>query len=161
LIFRFLSLRTLLLVFCPLYPHSKTTSFWAQNSVILTIKIIYLFFKKKIRKRKILKEEEEEENQGWLQPLLGRTTPFLAKGWLEPPPRPVWGTTPMAKGVVQPPLKGKKKKKMDFRLLRVAGPLPRAPWRWFGHPKKLKTFFFLPFGVAEPSRWPWEWFDQP
>jgi hypothetical protein len=42
-IFRFLSLRTLLLVLYPLYPHSETTSFWTpkqhcfglQNNVVL------------------------------------------------------------------------------------------------------------------------------
>jgi hypothetical protein len=55
-------------VVCPLYPHSKTTSFqipklrlFAKNDVVLTIKIIiYYFFKGKYFK----KEKKREENWG-------------------------------------------------------------------------------------------------
>jgi hypothetical protein len=68
-----------------------------------------------------------KRNRGWLQPPLwpkwgGRTTPFLAKGWLvlrvvEPPPWP--------KGVVQPPPKGQKKKEKEEWVL--------VFWGWLDH----------------------------
>jgi hypothetical protein len=68
-----------------------------QNDVILTINFFFPF------KKKRKKERKKDENQGlkWG----GRATPFLGKGWLEPPPQPVWGWSGH-------PQKAKKKKKI-------------------------------------------------
>jgi hypothetical protein len=130
---------------------------------------------------------------GWLKPPLaqkwgGRTTPFLAKGWLNQPygggrsrPRPL--------GVFWPPRKAKKKKKgkMGFGLwgwpnhpqgpgdgfghpLRPVGGVPKSPpgpRGWFGHPQRPKPifpfffFFFWPYRVAGPPPKAWGGFGHP
>jgi hypothetical protein len=88
---------------------------------------------------------------GWLgQKWGGPTTPFLAKGWLEPPLRPVWGWSnhPMAKGVVRPPPKAQKKKKKQNKVWVLAF------WGWPDHP--------LGHGVVRPP--PdrlWGWLQPP
>jgi hypothetical protein len=92
----------------------------------------------------------------------GRTTPFLAKWWLEPPLRPVWWWSNHPHGQEGGPATPKRpKKKKGFELLaRVASTTPivdmgvteatPSPWWWSGHLQKPKTlfffFFFWPFG---------------
>jgi hypothetical protein len=126
LIFRFLSLRTLLLVIYPLYLS-------LQNYAVLgsTIKIIIIFFFKKKRKRKEIgggSSHPHGQSRG------GRTTP-MAKGWSDHPQKAKKKKT-----------KNKKKKKGECVL---------GFWGWFGHPQKPKTFLYLfiifwHFGVAGP-----------
>jgi hypothetical protein len=75
----------------------------------------------------------------------------LVKGWLELPPRPVWGdlTTPTPKEMVQLPQKAKKKKKSKkkkkgFGLLRVAEATPK-PLEVVRPPPKIQNPFFVFF----------------
>jgi hypothetical protein len=83
----------------------------------LTIKIFFL------KKKKNIKKKKKKEGNHWPK--------------MEWPDLPIFGhsrsrgdrTTPMAKGVVWPPLKGQRERereRMAFGLLGVARPLPRA-----------------------------------
>jgi hypothetical protein len=75
----------------------------------------------------------------------GWTTPFLAKGWLEPPPRPVWGWSnhPYGKRGNPATPKGQKQKKQKKVFGFWGGCL--GPWGWSQKPKTF-FFFFGPFG---------------
>jgi hypothetical protein len=73
-----------------------------QNEVVLAIKIIYLFiFFKKDNLLLLFKKKKKKERKKKIK-----------GGWSHPHGRSGGGrTTPMAKWVVRPPLKGQKKKK--------------------------------------------------
>jgi hypothetical protein len=114
------------------------------------------------------KKKKREIRGGWSHLLAhkwgGRTTPFLAKGWLRPP-HPVWGgrSHPQAFGGCPATPKATKKKKIKIKRngfvpLGVAGPPPRAwggfshplrphpgPWGWSGHPQRHKPILFFFF----------------
>jgi hypothetical protein len=116
----------------------------------------------------------------------GRTTPFLAKGWLRPPHTGRMGVAEATPGLwgwsghPKRPPKKKKKGKNGFWPLGVAGPPPRAtPLRPAvrSHPQALgggpatpkgqnpfpppPFFFFGPFGVAGPPPKAWGGFGHP
>jgi hypothetical protein len=103
----------------------------------------------------------------------GRTTPFLAKGWLRPPHTGRMGVAEATPGLwgwsghpERPKKKKKKKRKNAFWPLGVAGPPPSAwgwlrtplagrrwwlrpppcPWGWSGHPQRPKPIFPFFFG---------------
>jgi hypothetical protein len=111
------------------------TSFWA-----LFIIIIFLKKDENWKKKKRIKKRKKKKMKIWGHPL-GQKWGGLAKGWLEPPPRLVWGWPdhPLGQGggsaTPKGPKKKKKKKKkkkrekmvkMGFELLEVARPFPMA-----------------------------------
>jgi hypothetical protein len=112
--------------------HSKTTLFCPKQcsfGPFLILVYLFIFFKKKLKKKK------GESGVALAQKWGGRTTPFLAKGWLQPPhtarmgwPKPppgLWGWS----GHPESHQEKKKKKRNGFVPLGVAGPPPRA-WVW-------------------------------
>jgi hypothetical protein len=131
-IFQILSLRTLLEKSAHYTLHSKTTPFWAcpkRRSFGQFLIFVFCFFLRKTLKEK---KKKGEIGGGWSHPLAqkwgGRTTPFLAKGWLWPPhvagmgwPKPppgLWGWSG------HPESHQEKKKKNEMGLCR---------WGWPDH----------------------------
>jgi hypothetical protein len=132
------------------------------------------------------KKKKGRNRGGWSHPLPkiwgGRTTPFLAKGWSATPYRPYEGgrSHPRPLGVVRPPRKAKKNKKMGLGFWgwpdHPQGPgggrkpppttgrwcpkPPPGPRGWSGHPQRPKPifpFFFFAFrgGRTTPKGLGW------
>jgi hypothetical protein len=107
---------------------------------------------------------QKEENWGATpcqKEVVGPPHFWPSGGWSHPHGQSGGGRTiPMAKGVVRPPPKGQKKKKILSFWLGWLRPPPivgmgvteatPSPWWWSGHLQKPKTlffsFFFWPFG---------------
>jgi hypothetical protein len=182
--FQILSLRTFLVVSCPLYPPlqnyavlglSKTTPFWAcpkrrrfgQNGVVLQI---LGFFLKKIYEKKGKFKKKKGKKKGEIGvagatpcPKNGVAGPphFWPRGGRTTPYRPYGGgrSHPRPLGVVRPPRKAKKKRKKKkekngFGILEVAGPPPRA-WGWLRTPPTGRR------GWPKPPPRAWGWSGHP
>jgi hypothetical protein len=156
-------------VSCPNYPSlqnyavlgsPKTTSFCPKRRSFGYFRFYFLFFiffkkRRKLKKKKRKKKEKKKGKSGWLEPPPsqkwgGRTTPFLAKGWLRPPHTGrmgvaeatpgLWGWSghPGPLGVVRPPRKAKKKKKKKNEKMGLGfwgwPDHPQGPEGGFGHP---------------------------
>jgi hypothetical protein len=172
-IFQILSLRTLLVVSCPLYPplqnyavlgSFKTTPFWAKRRSFANFRIFFFNEKKKEIKKKKKKKKKKKEKSGWLEPPLAQKMgwpdhPIFGQGVAGHPIPAVWGwpKPPQAFGGGPATPKGQKKKKNKkngFGILGVAGPPPRA-WGWLRTPPTGRR------GWLRPPLGPWGWSGHP